>query len=195
MAVAREYVDSGKGVCTEAEYFERERKSFGRWEYVDGRIRLMAGGTDDHNMIASNISRSLGNALVPKGCRVYGPDMKVHTGDGVNTFPDVSAVCGERQYYLGRKDVILNPALIVEVLSPSTAEYDEGEKFRHYQTRELLQDYLLVEQEEARVRLFSRRGSHWETREIKGRHGTIHLPSVSVDLALVDVYALIEFED
>ena len=192
MALAQQYIE--KTHYTEAEYFEFERTSFGRWEYVNGQIRQMAGGKDNHNVISMNVGRTLGNALVPKGCRVYGSDMKIHTGDGVNTFPDVAVVCGERQYYLGKEDVILNPLVVVEVLSPSTAGYDRGDKFSHYQTIDSLQDYLLVEQEEVRVRLYSRREDHWEMREVTGRGGTVHLPSVGIDLALTDVYALIDFE-
>lgn len=195
MALARQYADPyiEKTHYTEAEYFEFERTAFGRWEYVDGEIRQMAGGKDDHNAISMNIGRVLGNALVPRGCRVYGSDMKIHTGDGVNTLPDVAVVCGDRQYYLGKEDVTLNPLLAVGVLSPSTEGYDRGKKFDHYQTIDSLQDYLLVEQDQARVVLFSRRNERWEMREVKGRDSTVHLPSVDVTLALSDVYALIEF--
>jgi Uma2 family endonuclease len=84
----------------------------------------MSGGTADHNMISGNLVRILGNALVPKGCRVFGSDMKVHTGNGVNTLPDVSVACGSLGFYQGRKDIITNPLLIVEVLSDSTEAYD-----------------------------------------------------------------------
>lgn len=191
MALGQQYIE--KTHYTEAEYFGFERTAFGRWEYVKGEIRQMAGGTTDHGAISSNIVRTLGNALVPRDCRVYGSDVKLHTGDGINTLPDISAICGEHQYYLGKKDVVLNPLLVVEVLSPSTEGYDRGEKFDHYQTIESLQDYLLVEQDEARVLLFTRRNSHWEMREVKGMDGAVHLPSVDVTLALADVYASIKF--
>lgn len=191
MALAQQYVE--KTHYTEAEYFEFERAAFGRWEYVDGEIRQMAGGQDDHNVISMNVGRLLGNALVPKGYRVYGSDMKIHTGDGVNTFPDVAVVCGERQYYLGKEDVIRNPSLVVEVLSPSTEGDDRGTKFDHYQTISSLQDYLLVDQDQARILLFSRRNSHWEMQEVKEMEASVHLPSVGVTLALSDVDALIEF--
>ncbi len=192
MALAEQYIE--KEHYTEAEYFEIERTSFGRWEYVNGKVRLMAGGSDDHGAIASNLVRVLGNVLVPQGCRVYGSDVKMHTGDGVNTLPDVSVVCGERRYYLGRTDVVLNPLLIVEVLSPSTENYDRNEKFGHYRTIETLTDYLLVEQDEAQVMLYTRRTDYWEMRVIAGLNGSVFLPSVDVTLSLADVYALIEFD-
>ena len=195
MGLAKQYTETThKARYTEAEYFEIERVSEGRWEYVNGQVRLMAGGSDDHAMIPSNIGRLLGNALVPRGSRVYVDNMKLHTGDGVNTFPDVSVVRGDRQYYLGKDHVIINSLLIVEVLSPSTRDYDQGDKFRHYQTLESLQEYLLGEPNTPEVRLYRRREEFWEFREIVGMDGAITLRSVEVSLALAEVYALIEFQ-
>lgn len=191
MALARQFVE--KTHYTEADYFEFERTSFGRWEYVNGEIRQMAGGKDDHNAIAMNIGRAVGNILAPRDCRVYGSDMKIHTGDGVNTFPDIAVVCGERQYYLGKEDVIINPLLLVEVLSPSTRGYDRGDKFDHYKTIHALEEYLLVDQDSARVLLYTRREDHWELREAEGRDGNIYLSSLQDTLTLTDVYAKILF--
>lgn len=191
MAVARRYQATEKKIYTEDEYLEFERTSVGRWEYVNGEIRAMSGGSADHSAIAMNIGRALGNALVPRGCRVFGADMKVHTSAN-NTFPDVSVVCGPLTFHRGRKDIITNPILVVEVLSSSTEAYDRGEKFLHYQTLPSLTDYLLVSQDEARVQLFTREGDRWQPREVTGRAGEIYLPSVEMTLALSDVYALIE---
>lgn len=191
MAAQRQYLD--KDLYTEAQYFEFEKTSEGRWEYVCGEIRQMAGGADDHNAIVINVARTLGNAMVPRRCRVYGSDMKVHTGDGVNTFSDVAVVCGPRRYHGGRQDIISNPLLIVEVLSPSTGGYDRGEKFDHYQTIPTLADYLLMSVDEPRVFHYSLRGDHWKFREFSGLQASVMLPSVDTTLALADVYALIEF--
>jgi len=196
MALAKQYEQLPEThYYTESEYFEIERRSEGRWEYVNGHIRLMAGGSDDHNTISMNVAGSLRSILLTKGCRVYGSDMKLHTGDGMNTFPDVSVVCGDRQYYLGKDHVIINPLLIVEVLSPSTRDYDQGDKFRHYQTIDSLQEYLLVEPGTPAVRLYTRREGYWEFREIVGLEKAVTFHAVEVTLALADVYALIEFED
>jgi Uma2 family endonuclease len=195
MALARQYRQyEEKDRYTEAEYFEFEQTAFGRWEYLNGKIRAMAGGSDDHGMISTSIGRVLGNSLVPRGCRVYVGNIKIHTGDGTNTFPDVTVICGERQYYLGKNDVVLNPLLVVEVLSPSTQGYDRGEKFDHYQTIETLQEYLLVEQDEPRIILYTRRDDHWEMRQISGVDKAVALTSVDVMLNLSDIYALIEFD-
>ena len=195
MALAHRYTtaEKTKARCTEAEYFEFERTSVGRWEYVNGEIRAMSGGTLDHSAISMNIGRALGNVLVPRGCRIYGSDAKLHTGNGVNTFPDLFVICGQSQFYMGKTDVAINPLLIVEVLSPSTEGYDRGEKFEHYKTIASLQDYLLVTQDEAKVELFSRRDETWEKQTVMGLESSIYLFSVNVDLALSDVYAAIEF--
>ena len=192
MALQRQYQE--KEFYTEDDYFAFEQTAFGRWEYVRGAIRAMAGGTDDHSTIVSNVGGTLRAAMVPRGCRVYVSDMKVHTGDEINTFPDVAVVCGPRRYYKGRTDVITNPLLIVEVLSPSTAGYDRGEKFDHYRTIPTLADYVLVSVDEPRVFHFSLKNDHWEFRETTGLKNSVYLPSVETSLALLDVYALIEFE-
>ena len=182
MALAEKYIPvADKQVYTEAEYIEFERTSLGRWEYVNGEIRAMSGGTAYHSIIASNIIRTLGDALVPRGCWGFNSDMKVHTGDGVNAFPDVSVVCGPLSFYQGRDDFLLNPLLIVEVLSDSTKPYDRGEKFRHFQTVPTLTDCLLVSQHKARIELFTRRGSEWEPHEVSGLDASIFLPSARSD--------------
>jgi len=191
MVLPQHFVE--KESFTEDEYFAFEQSSFGRWEYCCGEIRAMSGGSDDHNTIAGNIGGALRNTLAPKGCRVYVADMKYHTGDGVNTFPDVSVVCGPRIYYRNRQDVITNPILVVEVLSASTKDYDRGEKFDHYKTIPSLSDYLLVSPSEARVQLYSRKTDHWELRDVSGLGNSIYLPSVDTTIALSDMYLLIEF--
>jgi len=193
MALAHQYQYAEKERYTEDEYFEFERTNFGRWEYAQGEIRAMSGGTADHSTIGRNIVRVLGNVLVARGCRVFGPDMKVHTRADVNTFPDVSVVCGPLGFHRGRKDIITNPLLVVEVLSESTPDYDRGDKFRYYQTVPTLTDYLLVAQDEARIELYTRDEDHWRYRIITGLDSTVYLPSVETTLALSDIYALIEF--
>lgn len=179
--------------CTEADYSAFEQTAFGRWEYVRGEIRAMAGGTENHALAAANIVRVLGNALVPKGCRVYGSDLKIHTGDGVDTFPDVAVVCGERQYYQGRQDVITNPVLLGEVLSPSTTAYDRGDKFAHYQAVPTLTDYLLVSPDEPRLTLHTHAGEQWTTHKVTGLDRSMRVASLDITLALSDVYALLAF--
>ena len=192
MSVARRYRTTEKNVYTEDEYLEFERTSVGRWEYVGGEIRAMSGGSADHSTIAMNIGATLRAAVSFQGCRVFGSDMKVHTNRNTNTFPDISVVCGPLVFHRGRKDILTNPILVVEVLSDSTEAYDRGEKFLHYQTIPSLTNYLLVSQDEARVLLYTRAGDLWQPREVTERAGEIYLPSVEMTLALSDVYALID---
>ena len=159
MALPEQYVK--KEFYTEAEYFEFSQTAEERWEFTPfgppqtdgsrlGVIRAMSGGTDDHAAIIGNVAAALHAASRPKGYRVYISDMRIHTGDGKNTFPDVAVVCGPRTYHRGRNDTVTNPALIVEVLSESTSGYDLVGKFAHYQTIPTLADYLLVAQDRAR---------------------------------------------
>jgi Uma2 family endonuclease len=156
----------------------------------------MSGGTDDHNTIGANILTFLKSALRHAGkfCRVYGSDMKIHTGDQTNTFPDVTVVCGERHYHRSRKDIITNPLLVVEVLSDSTEGYDRGEKFDHYKTVPSLIDYLLVEQFEPRVLLYTRTDDNWTIRDIVGRDRSVFLPSLELTLSLGEIYDSIDFD-
>lgn len=125
-----------------------------------------SGGTASRSTIAVSTICALGNALMPRGCRVFGSDMKVRTSDGVSTFPDVSAVCGPLSFYQGQTDFLLNPLLFVEVLSDSTEAYDRGEKFQHSRTIPIFTDYLLISQHEARAELYTRRDGCWEYREV-----------------------------
>lgn len=193
MSLAHSYAE--KEVYTEDEYFAFEREAFGRWEYIRGEIRAMAGGTDDHNTIVLNVGSALRSAVAARGCRAYVADMKVHTGDGVNTFPDAMVVCGPRRYYRNRTDIITNPILIVEVLSDSTEAYDRSERFDHYKTVPALTDYLLVHPNAARVTLYTRREDHWELRDVSGLQNSVTLTPLAVTLSLADIYALIEFAD
>ena len=196
MALAERSLITEKTTCTEDEYFAFDRTSVGRWEYVSGEIRAMSGGTAKHSVIAMNIARALGNALVPKGCSIFGSDMRVHTGDGINTFPDASVVCDPLRFYRGRTDTLANPLLIVEVLSDCTEAYDRGAKFHHFQTIPSVTDYLLVSQHDARAEVFTRRGDgRWGYREASGLDAALSLPSVEVTPALSDVYALIAWDE
>lgn len=198
-----------KDCYTEAEYFAWEDQAPGRWEFRPdgppdalgrhlGQIRAMSGGTPDHSAIASNLGTALTNALRAAGnqlCRVFNSDLKVHCGDGVNTFPDVSVVCGALNFYGRRRDVVINPLLLVEVLSPSTAADDRGDKWASYQTIPALQHYLLVSADRARVELYTRENTGWHFEAWEGLDAHVSLPNLGVALALADVYALVDFQD
>src|SRR5438067_6181679 len=141
------------------EYLTIERQAEYKSEYVDGVMYAMAGGSERHNLIAGNLVTELNIQLRKTPCRVYPSDLKVRVPNSKRFFyPDVSVVCGDPEFADDKRDVVLNPVLIVEVFSKSTAAFDRGQKFKFYQQIESLLEYLLVSQDEHHVEHFLRRG-------------------------------------
>lgn len=169
------------------EYLDWELGHAERFEYVDGQIRAMSGGRYAHNVTIGRLSRILNRAL-PARCAVLGSDQRVAAADGTHTYPDLAVVCGPPQLHRYRgTDTLLNPRLLVEVLSPSTRVYDLGEKLDRYQTIDSLEHVLLVEPEEVDVRHVRRTAEGWETRRFRTREDTIDLMGITVPLAEVYV--------
>ncbi len=199
-----------KGRYTEDEYFALEDRSPDRWEFIPtdapglvgprlGIIRAMSGGMPDHAGIMGNLITALNIALRGAGnrtCRVFTSELKVHNADGRNTYPDVSIVCGKLNFHRGRRDIITNPTLVAEVLSPSTQADDRGDKRKSYQTTPTLQHYLIVAADAPRVELYTRDAQGWrvETLSMDKADGQIALTGLGVTLALADLYDLVEFE-
>ena len=139
------------------EYLATERQAEYKSEYVDGVIYALAGSSKRHNLITGNVIAELNTRLRKSPCEVYPSDMKVRVPDSRKFFyPDVSVVCSESRFADDERDVLLNPILIVEILSESTAAFDRGKKFQSYQQIESLQEYLLVSQDEYVVEYFLR---------------------------------------
>jgi Uma2 family endonuclease len=176
------------------EYLELERDSEIRHEYLDGEIFEMAGGNKRHNGISANLVRLLGNQLLEQDCIVYGSDMRVRiTSTGKYTYPDVVAVCGEEIFEDETEDTLLNPMLIVEVLSKSTEAYDRGAKFENYQTIESFREYVLITQEPFRVEQFVRKEKNvWTYFEFRKSDDTVKLNSIDCELVLKDIYHKIQ---
>jgi Uma2 family endonuclease len=172
------------------EYLALERKAEFKSEYMDGVIYALAGGSPRHSLLAANIIVSLGMQLRGCNCRVYTSDLKVTTPNLQRYFyPDVSVICGETGVLDEQEDVVLNPILIVEVSSESTAAYDRGKKFLSYQQIDSLQEYLLVSQDEILVEGYARQGNDtWLYTKVTHMEGVLTLPSVNCTLALKDVY-------
>lgn len=166
-----------------------------RTEYVRGETFAMAGGSREHNLIATNIVRELGNRFKGRPCCVYAGDLKVRIEAGeVGAYPDVMAVCGEHQYLDERRDVVTNPTLIVEVLCDSTEAYDRGDKFAHYRTLPSLQAYLLVSQDRVRAELYVRADDGaWTLRSYETLSETVPLTAVDAALPLAEIYDKVEF--
>lgn len=180
---------------TPEEYLAAERLSETRSEYLDGGVCPTTGGTANHIRIVSNITTELNTQLRGRRCDVFPIDMKVRLPDSQKFFyPDVAVVCGELQYHDDRKDIILNPVLIIEVLSPSTEAFDRGAKFQAYQTIESLKEYLLITRDTPRVEQYVRdEDGGWKYKSVAGLEGSLALPSVGCTLALGAVYDKVDF--
>jgi Uma2 family endonuclease len=150
----------------------------------------MAGGSLNHSLIANRIGALL-DRQVPTGCRTFNADLRIKvTRAGLYTYPDCSVVCGDPQLFGDQKDCLLNPLLIVEVLSPSTEGYDRGKKFELYRTIESFREYLIVHQDRRHVEHFSRQeDGSWVLREQQGADGSIVIASLGVRISLADLYA------
>lgn len=179
---------------TPEEYLKFERDSEVRHEYIDGEIYEMAGANKRHNRISINIIRLLDIQLLERDCNIYGSDMRVKiTSTGKYTYPDVVAVCGKELFEDETEDTLLNPQVIVEVLSKSTEAYDRGAKFEYYQTVESLQEYVLIKQEPFRVEQFVRKNTNiWTYFEFRKSDDVVNLNSIDCELALRDIYHKIQ---
>lgn len=180
---------------TPEEYLAAERLSETRSEYLDGGVYPMTGGTANHIRIISNIDTQLNNQLDGRPCDVFPIDMKVRLPDSRKFFyPDLVVVCGEVQYHEDRKDIITNPALVIEVLSPSTEAFDRGAKFQAYRTVESLKEYLLVSQGTPLVEQYVRGDDgKWTLTAAAGLESSLTLPSIECTLNLGAVYKRVEF--
>lgn len=175
---------------TPEEYLAIERQAEFKSEYIDGVIYGMSGASLRHNTIVANIIIELGPQLKDKPCRALPSDMKVRLPDSRKFFyPDVSVVCGEPQFHDDREDVLLNPILIVEVLSATTAAFDRGEKFQAYQQIETLQEYVLVSQDKHSIEQFVRQTREaWTYTATVGLESALSLPSIGCTLSMSAIY-------
>jgi Uma2 family endonuclease len=183
---------------TIAEYLAMEEKAADRHEFHDGEIVAMSGGTYAHSCIVSNINRFLGNRLEGKPCRPLDSNMRVRIPRlALYLYPDTSVVSGSPQFDLDdlRKTTIVNPRVVIEVLSDSTERYDRGEKFGFYRDIVSLEEYVLVSQREPLVETFLRQAEGaWLFNPIKGVQSSIVLRSLQIGIPLAEIYAGVEFD-
>ena len=187
------------------QYLEMERETLERHEYIDGEIFLMAGESDEHGDISVNLIIELGNQLKGKDCRVRTKDAKVKSGGftqkagqsmkGMFSYPDLVIVCGEVKYHDKKKDIILNPKVIIEVLSDSTGNFDRGDKFTRLRMfNETLTDYLLVSQDKPQIEHFVRQeDNNWKIFTYIGLDKVCPIESIECELKLAEVYDRIKF--
>ena len=178
------------------EYLALEESAEGRSEYFNGEIFAMSGGTSEHNVIAGNVSRELGNQLFDRPCLVYQSEQRVKIpSTGLYTYPDVTVVCSRPEFENARRTTLLNPIVLVEVLSESTEAYDRGDKFAHYQTLPSVREYVLIASDQHRIERFSRAvgSSDWVLSVCTDPDGSLPLESIGCTLELSGVYHKVEF--
>lgn len=171
------------------EYLAFERQSELRHEYLGGEVFAMTGASWTHGLISGNIFGEIGNQLRRRPCEAYHVGMRVRTPAGLFAYPDVAVVCGEPRFDDSELDTLLNPTLIVEVLSPSTEAYDRGKKAKQYGSIPTLKEYVLVAQDRIRVEQWTRDGGDpWQPRELTSLSEMLDLPSIRCQILLSDVY-------
>lgn len=206
-------VPSRSGYITLEEYYRLEETSMIRHDYVGGRrvpvgcdpatydpsnpdALLMAGGSPEHSLVIANIVREIGNGLKGKPCRVYDSNLRIGSADGFRHFPDATIVCGPLA--IDPTDptghTIRNPTVAIEVLSPSTAGYDLGDKFDHYRAIETFREYVVVRQDRAEITTYLRHDDgSWTFRAFTGLAAEVPIRSVDITLAMSEVYDGIDF--
>jgi Uma2 family endonuclease len=177
------------------DYLEIERASEFRNDYVNGQIIAMSGESISHGRIKSNVLREISLHLKGKPCEAFTSDMKVKV-EGVSPFkyPDVVVVCGKPELYDARKDLLLNPLVIIEVLSPSTEAVDRGEKFDLYQTISSLKYYILIAQDRSSVTVMTRQSNNrWELELITDVNASLVILDLDCEIPLHEIYDRVEF--
>jgi Uma2 family endonuclease len=183
-----------KTYMTPEQYLEIERKAEFKSEYYQGEMFAMAGARWTHNRLVANLIASLHQQLRSRPCQTLPSDMRVQVeATGTYTYPDVSVVCGEPQFLDETRDTLLNPSLIVEVLSPSTEGFDRGRKFEYYCSVESVSEYLMVSSERVRAELYTRQpDGRWLLTAVNRLEDSLDLQSVGAHLALADLYEKVD---
>lgn len=188
-------VAAARNYMTPEDYLKFERLSEIKHEYYNGEIVAMSGASKNHNRITTSVSNSLYNQVKAGPCEVYSSDMRVRVGHGgLYAYPDIVVVCDTPQFEDDEVDTLLNPTVIVEVLSPSTEYYDRGDKFQRYRTLQSLQEYVLVSQKDVRIEHFIRQNNRWILEDATSLDTVVTLPSINCTLTLSEVYEKVTFE-
>lgn len=182
---------ASSSIFTEEDYLIFERSSEIKHEYLAGHVYAMAGATREHNLITGNIAGELRRQLRGEPCETYSNDMRVKIPQtGLYTYPDVVVVCGEPLFSDDHRDTLINPLLIVEVLSPSTEGYDRGEKFKHYRSIQPFSEYVLIARDRMSADHFVRQDGTWTIREVEHE---VRLVTISCLLTFSEIYERVGF--
>ena len=182
---------------TAEDYLAIERSAEFKSEFFDGEIFAMSGASRSHNAIVLNVGAELRQQLKKSPCKTYANDMRVKVDpSGLYTYPDVLVVCGKEQFDDTHFDTLLNPTLIIEVLSDSTEAYDRGRKFEHYRKLESLEEYVLIAQNHPHIESYRRQADQgWLLAECAGLESVFRLQSIDCELALAEVYDKVELPE
>ncbi|MCX6598126.1 MAG: Uma2 family endonuclease [Acidobacteria bacterium] len=175
---------------TPERYLELERESIHKHEYLWGQMILRGSGNACHSLVATNTMAILGSRLRGSGCQVFNSDLRVSVRwDGLITYPDAFVICGEPEYVDEKRDTVINPRLVVEVLSPSTERHDRGEKLRLYKACETLMEYLLIDPNPVEIE-HGWRDEHgsWTAETIRAREAVLKLQTVPAELPISEIY-------
>ena len=177
------------------EYLEQERKATEKHEYYQGEVFAMSGTSLEHVIISRNVMIELGNKLKGKSCQPFGSDLRMHIPPNtLYTYPDLSIICGKPELTDEHFDTATNPTVLIEILSPSTRNYDMGIKFKLYRDIPTLKEYILVDSENVYVEKHTRQADNiWLLSEIKNTGDILKIESIQVTLALSDIYEGISF--
>lgn len=179
---------------TPEQYLAMERKAEYKSEFVNNRIFAMAGANRQHNQITFNITVALGIQIKERDCVAYSNDMRVKVSQtGLYTYPDIVATCDKPVFEDSVLDTLLNPSVIIEVLSESTEAYDRGSKFAHYRRLPTLLEYVLISQNNVCVEHYARRNESWVLTEASDLLSIIRLNSIDCVLQLKNIYEKVEF--
>lgn len=175
---------------TEKEYLTFERSALDKHEYYQGEIFAMSGASFKHNLIESNLRLALGTFLKGKKCNEFGSNLRVHIpSNTLYTYPDIIVLCDEPDFVDEEFDSITNPSILIEILSPSTANYDRGAKFELYRDIATLNEYILVDSKTIHVVVYARNDDNtWTLSETKNPNDNIKLPSIDFAITIADIY-------
>jgi Uma2 family endonuclease len=173
------------------EYLQLDRNSEARYEFIDGHVYMLAGGTANHSIISANIIREFSTSLRGSSCRVYTSDMRVCISETRYVYPDASVSCDLRDR--GTVDILRYPRLVIEVLSPSTEAYDRGKKFGYYRTCPTIQEYALVDSQRPVVEVFRRERNNFWVYHAFEPGDEVELVSLGVNLSVSAIYEDVTF--
>jgi Uma2 family endonuclease len=182
-----------KKLYTPEEYLALERVAEYKSQYFAGEIFAMAGGGPQHNMILLNVGAELRAKLKGRNCTVFSSEQRLKIpAIGLYTYPDVSVVCGEAQF--DDEDLLLNPIVLVEILSKSTEAHDRGKKFEHYMRIPSFHEYLLIAQDRCRIEHYVKQdGGMWSFSVVSDLQDSVELPSLNCELAVAEIYYQVKF--